>query len=131
MTGFLVKGARLTTWAASPDGERIELGIETDSGQPCTISLPIGLLSALMMTIPRMLREALRLQLGDRSLRMTHELGTWRVERAVGAEATILSLITTDDFEVTFALPLPEADRLGATLRYSAEREAVSPPMVN
>jgi hypothetical protein len=32
---------------------------------------------------------------------------------------------------VTFALPLPEADRLGVTLRYSAAREAVSPPVVN
>jgi hypothetical protein len=70
MKRLLIKGAQLTTWAASPDGERVELGIETDSGQSCTLSLPTGMLSALMMTIPRMLREALRSQLGDRSLHM-------------------------------------------------------------
>jgi hypothetical protein len=62
---------------------------------------------------------------------MIHELVTWRVERAVGEEAALLSLTASDDFEVTFALPLPEADRLGVTLRYSAAREAVSPPVVN
>jgi hypothetical protein len=70
MKRLLIKGAQLTTWAASPDGERVELGAETDSEQSCTLSLPIGMLSALMMTIPRMLREALRSQLGDRSLHM-------------------------------------------------------------
>lgn len=131
MPGSPIKGERLTTWAASADGERVELGIETDGRHACSISLPIGLLSALMMTIPGMLREALRAQFGDGSLRMTHQLGEWRVERAVGADAAILSLITIDGFEVTFALPAREAERLGATLHYSATRHSVQAPVVN
>ncbi len=131
MNRSVIKGERLTTWAATPDGERVELGVENDSGRFCTISLPIALLSALMMTIPRMLRHALQARFGDGSLRMIHELGDWRVERALDADASILSLTTTDGFEVTFAVATPEADRLGETLRYSATSGAVRAPVVN
>ena len=131
MDQSLIRGERLTTWAATPGGERVELGVENDAGRPWTISLPIALLSALMMTIPRMLRHALQARFGDGSMRLIHELGNWRVERAVDADASILSLTTTDGFEVTFAVATAEADRLGETLRYSATSDAVRPPVVN
>jgi hypothetical protein len=76
MDSPLIRGERLTTWAATPDGERVELGVENDAGRPCTISLPVALLSALMMTIPRMLRHALQARFGNGSMRLIHELGT-------------------------------------------------------
>jgi hypothetical protein len=126
-----IKGERLTTWAVSPDGERVRLGFEDEAGRPCVLSLQTALLSALMMTIPRMLRQALEARVADGSLRMIHELGDWRVERAVGADASILSLATPDGFEVTFAVATPEADRLGETLRYSATPDAVRARVVN
>jgi hypothetical protein len=111
-----IEGARLTSWAATPDGQRVRLGFEDEAGRPCEISLPVAALSGLMMTIPRMLRQALEKQFADGSLRMIHELGDWRVERAAGADAFILSLATPDGFEVTFAVPSPQADRLAASL---------------
>jgi len=126
-----IKGERLTTWTVAAEGERVLLGFEDDAGQHCAISLPIEVLSALMMTIPRMLREALAARLDGGALRMIHPLGDWRVERAMGADASLLSLATPDGFEVTFALATPEADRLGEMLRYSAEAAAMRPPVVN
>lgn len=131
MNSDTIEGERLTTWAVTPDGERVQLGFEDDSGQPCAVSLPVGVLSGLMMTIPRMLRQALEARFGDCSLRMIHELGDWRVERAVGADASILSLVTPDGFEVNFAVPSPQADRLGETLRHSVDGSAARAVVVN
>jgi hypothetical protein len=128
-----IRGERLTTWTVSAEGERVLLGFEDEAGHPVAISLPLEALSALMMTIPRMLHEALagRCTGGALRLRMIHPLGDWRVERAMGADASLLSLATPDGFEVTFSLATPEADRLGERLRYSAEVAAMHPPAVN
>ena len=98
----------------------MRLGFDDEDGRPCAISLPIPLLSGLMMTIPRMLNQALETRFPEGSLRMIHELGDWRVERAIGADAAILSLVTPDGFEVTFSVATPQADRLGQTLRHAA-----------
>jgi hypothetical protein len=125
-------GERLTSWAVAEGGEHVRLGFEDEAGQPCAVALPIAVLSALMMTIPRMLQQALEARFADGSLRMIHELGEWRVERAVGVDASILSLTTPDGFEVTFAVATPQADRLGQTLRHSASPSAaVRAPAVN
>jgi len=115
-----IKGERLTTWSILPSGEQVSLGFADATGRSHTILLPVTVLSALMMTIPRMLCDALKTRFADGSLRMIHELGSWRVERAVGTDASILSLATPDGFEVTFAVATPQADRLAQTLRHAA-----------
>lgn len=112
----VIRAERLTTWAAAQDGQHVWLGFEDAHGQACRISLPIGLLSALMMTIPRMLRQALDTQFTDGSLRMIYELGDCRIERAAGEDAFILNLSTPDGFEVAFAVASSVADRLAKTL---------------
>jgi hypothetical protein len=127
----LIKGQRLTTWSVTPDGEHVQLGLVDEQDHPCAVLLPIAVLSGLMMTIPRMLQDALRAKFSDGSLRMIHELGDWRVERAAGANASILSLTTPDGFEVTFAVATPQADRLGKTLRHSATPGAEEMPVLN
>jgi hypothetical protein len=127
----LPKGERLTAWSVMPDGDHVRLGFEDKDGRPQTITLPVGVLSGLLMTIPRMLSQALRTKFADSSLRMIHELGDWRVERAIGVDASILSLATPDGFEVTFAVATSQADRLGQTLRRAADTEAASPNLLN
>ncbi len=131
MSDAAIKAERLTTWKVAADVERVLLGFEDEAGRTAAISLPLEMLSALMMTIPRMLREALAGRFAGGALRMIHPLGDWRVERAMGADASLLSLATPDGFEVTFALATPQADRLGEMLRYSAEPAAMRPPTVN
>jgi hypothetical protein len=126
-----IRGERLTTWAVAENGDRVRLGLEDEAGRVCAISLPIAVLSALMMTIPRMLHSALEARFADSSLRMIHELGDWRVERAAGADAFIVSLATPDGFEVTFAVPALQADRLGKTLRFSANTAAAGAVTIN
>jgi hypothetical protein len=116
----LIKGKRLTAWSVTQDGEYVQLGFVDETDETVTLLLPIGMLSGLMMTIPRMLRDALKAKFSDNSLRMIHKLGDWRVERATGTNGSILSLATPDGFEVTFAVATPQADRLGRTLRHAA-----------
>lgn len=127
----LIKGQHLTTWSITADGAHVRLGLVDDNGRPCAVVLPIAVLSGLMMTIPRMLQDALRTRFSDGSLRMIHELGDWRVERAAGTDASILSLATPDGFEVAFAVATPQADKLGKTLRHSATPGAEEMPVLN
>ena len=54
-----IRGERLTTWAVTPDGARVCLGFQEEAGQLRRLSLPVHLLGALMLTIPRMLRLSL------------------------------------------------------------------------
>ncbi len=126
-----IKGQRLTAWSITPDAEHVQLGLVDDAGRPCAVLLPITVLSGLMMTIPRMLQDALRAKFSDGSLRMIHELGDWRVERAAGTDASILSLATPDGFEVAFAVATPQADKLGKTLRHSATPSAEEISVLN
>ncbi len=112
-----IDGIRLTAWEMTPDGERVRLGFDDAEGKGCEISLPVSQLSALMMTIPRMLQRALSAQFSDGSLRMIHELGNWRLEHAAGTDAAILSLGTVDGFEVAFAVAANEVERLARSLR--------------
>ena len=126
-----IKGERLTTWEVAEDGERVCLGLEDEDGQRHAVSLPASVLSALMMTIPRMLRQALETRFSDSTRRMIHELGDWRVERAAGADAFIISLTTVDGFEVTFAVPSSRADRLGETPRFSASDTPPAGAIIN
>jgi hypothetical protein len=118
----MLRGERLTGWAVAPGGGHVELGFEDKAGQAQSLSLPVELLSALLMTIPRMLRQALDAQFGDGSLRIIHELGGWQLERAAGLDAVMLTMRTPDGFEVTFALPAAEAGNLAATLGDTAGR---------
>lgn len=126
-----MQGERLTSWAVTQDGQRVRLGFEDDRGESCGISLPVELLSALMMTIPRMLRQALESQFADGSLRMVHELGDWRLEQATGHDSFILSLSTPDGFEVAFVVPSSAADALAKTLDQCTQTQLASVASLN
>jgi hypothetical protein len=72
---------------------------------------------------------SLEKQSADDLSRMIHEPGDWWVERA--ADAFIVSLATADGFEKTFAMPTPQADQFGKTLRESADRGALRASAIN
>jgi hypothetical protein len=55
-----------------------------------------------MMTLPNVLRQALRNQFRDTSLRLVYPLAQSRIEKLAGKEAVILTSTTPDGFEVSF-----------------------------
>ena len=93
----------LTSWSVSGDGERVRLRFEDGAGPVRRLDLPFEALSALLLTIPRMLHAALRAR-GNRSARMVQPLGGWSLERAADSGCLILTLSTPAGFDVAFAV---------------------------
>jgi len=102
----------LTTQQVSPDGSVVCLNIENADGRPVTLKLPSSCVQQLVMTLPRLLSKALQAQYGDKSLRAVFPLGDWRLEAAAGSKDFILTLRTSDGFEVAFALSAPTIARM-------------------
>ena len=91
----------LTSWTVSEDGERIRLGFEDGIGRRRGLDLPFDAVSSLLLTIPRMLRTALRTR--GRGARVAQPLGAWSVERATSG-CLILTLSTPSGFDAAFAV---------------------------
>ncbi len=105
-------GEGLTTWSVSPGGRRVQLGFEDASGRRCRLDLPFDVLSALLFTIPRILRAALRAR-GDRNARVIQPLRSWQLERAAGTDCLILTLSTPTGFDVAFAVAQDQLAAMG------------------
>lgn len=122
-------GEALTTWSVSQDGSRVRLGFADDDGHSCRIDLPMEAMSALLLTLPRILQCALDAR-GDGSDRIVHPLGGWRLERAAEHGRLILTLKTPDGFSVAFALA---PDELAAMAEAGQEHSCtpLAPRMLN
>jgi hypothetical protein len=68
--------------AVSPDGEAITLGLTDQSGRPCELMLTFEEASSLAMTLPRLLKMALRRRYSDGALRHVYPLRDYAVECA-------------------------------------------------
>lgn len=122
MSMSVIKAAALTTYGVSPDGRHVRIHVTDDAGAPAVLELPTPALNELMMTLPRMLREALQNQYQDPSLRLVHDMGDCQVEQAAGDDRLILTLRTPDGFEVSFAITSNGlADLIAATDLHSSE----------
>ncbi len=93
----------LTSWTVSEDGDRIRLGFEDGVGRRRRLDLPFDAVSSLLLTIPRILRTALRAR-GNRSARVVQPLGAWSLERAAHPGCLILTLSAPSGFDVAFAV---------------------------
>ncbi len=123
--GPVVKGGELTTWSVSPGGTHVCLGFATTIGSDHRIVLPFDAVSALLMTLPRMLQSALDKKFGDGTLRVVQPLETWRLEQAEASAGLILNLGAPGGFEVAFALNNQKAASLAQALQ-TAPDEMVS-----
>ena len=105
-------GEGLTAWSVSPCGGRVLLGFEDSAGRRCRLDLPFNALSALLLTIPRILRAALRAR-GDQGTRIVQPLGGWRLEQAAGTGCLILTLSTPTGFDVAFTVAPDQLAAMG------------------
>jgi hypothetical protein len=106
----------LTTYQVTADGSVICLDIENARGRPIALRLPRSCVEQLLMTLPRLLSNALQARHGDASLRVVFPLGDWRLEAAAGSKDFILTMRTSDGFEVAFALSAPTIARMMAVM---------------
>jgi hypothetical protein len=94
----------LTTYQVAPDGYAVRLCFEDAKGQPGALTLPTSCIHQLIMTLPNLLSKAIRAQHGDETLRAVFPLGHWNLEAEAGTSNLILTMTTSDGFEVAFTL---------------------------
>ena len=99
-----IRAERLTTFSVAADGSSVSLGVADEEGRAGALMLPTACLKQLMMTLPEMMRRALRLQHDDPSLRLVYGAAGWEVERSTVPGTLIVTLRTVDGFHVSFAL---------------------------
>ena len=122
-------GEALTAWSVSHDGSRVRLGFVDRDGDPCRIDLPMEAVGALLLTLPRILQCALEAR-DDGSDRIVHPLGGWGLERAAEHGELILTLRTSEGFDVAFALA---PDQLAAMAEAGRDhlRASLAPRVLN
>jgi hypothetical protein len=108
-----IHAKRLTTFSVAADGASVAIGVADEEGQAGALVMPAECLRALMMTLPEMVRRALRLQHGDPSLRLVYPLTCWEVERSTQRETFIVTLGTSDGFHVSFAMNANDLREMG------------------
>ena len=106
----------LTTCEIAKDGGAISLGFVDTTGNPATIRLSLNQVSALAMTLPRLIDKALQTRFGDPSLRYAYPLASWVIEQSSNATQCIVTLRTADGFSVCFSIPLQRQIELGEVL---------------
>ena len=105
------------------------IGIADEDGRAGALLLPAECLKALMMTLPEMMRQAMRLQHGDPSLRLVYPAAGWAVERSTRPGTFIVTLSTPDGFDVSFAMTATDLREMaGSTSDERGEANAGQPP---
>lgn len=100
----ILNASRLTTCSVAADGTGVAIGVADEDGRESALVLPTECLKALIMTLPDMMRRALRLQHRDPSLRLVYPVASWEIELSAQPGTFILTLRTADNFHVSFAL---------------------------
>jgi len=96
--------ANFTSCEVSGDGEAIRLSYCDDAGATRDLNISAEQAGALAMTLPRLLSAALQARSRDPNLRFVFPLAECNLEAAAGSSHRILSLRTSDGFEVSFSL---------------------------
>jgi hypothetical protein len=102
--------------AVSPDGGSISLTLPNKDGVRCEVVLTFNEASSLAMTLPRLLKMALRRRYSDRALRHVYPLHDYDVECASDLRHLIVTLAADGGFDTVFAINLDTAAALAHDL---------------
>ena len=116
-----ISSSRLTTCGVTPDGETVALEFVDDSGTPVTVQLPFNQAEAVVMTLPHLLARSVRRRTGNQQARYVFSLAEWLIEDTSAQECLIVTLKTTDGFEVSFGIPFEAGRALGFSLQHEAK----------
>jgi hypothetical protein len=92
--------------AVSRDGGSISLTLQNKDGKQCEAVLTFDEASSLAMTLPRLLKMALRRRYSDRALRHVYPLRDYGVECASDLRHLLVTLAADGGFDIVFAINL-------------------------
>ena len=99
-----IRATGLTTFAVTPDGGSVSIGVADERGGASALILPTSCLQALVMTLPEIVQQALRRKYADPSVRLVFPVLDWTIETTEQSNRLILTLATSEGFRVSFAL---------------------------
>jgi hypothetical protein len=116
-----IASSKLTTCGVAADWETVELEFLDQSGAATTLQLPLDQAEAVVMTLPHVLAYALKRRTGQQDARYVFGLGEWCIEDTRDQDSLIVTLKTTDGFEVSFGIPFEAGTALGFSLQHEAK----------
>jgi hypothetical protein len=138
-----IQSKTLTTCEITDGGQGITLNLIDDTGAAVALRVPFEQAQSIAMTLPRLLTRAIRSISGNPESRYVFPLGEWTVEVPEGRDGLILTMATSDGFEVSFGLPAEACRSLGWTLATGRDgggeepeeklekRDVLAPPRVH
>lgn len=111
-----IVSGQLTTCSVIEGGNTIGLDFVGQAGEPVSIEMPFDQAASIVMTIPRLLSTALKMQTHDAQARYVFSVGNWSLELAKDQNCRILTLRTPDGFEVAFAISFETSAAMGSAL---------------
>ena len=115
--------------AISPAGDSITLTLPDREGKACELVLTFDEASSLAMTLPRLLKMALRRRYSDRALRHVYPLREYVVECASDLRHLIVTLAADSGFDVVFAIKTDTATAMARDLANNARLLAEAQPI--
>ncbi len=111
-----ITSGTLTTCGVVKEGRGIRLEFLDPAGEPFSVEFPLEQAHSIIMTLPRLLTQALKRQTSDPTARYVFSLDRWTLESTKG-ETVIASLATEGGFAVSFSIPPDVCKALGFALR--------------
>jgi hypothetical protein len=118
-----ISSRELTTCGVADDGSKLGLEFRDQSGRLVTVELSFEQAEAVVMTLPRLLANAVRQKTGNQDARYVFGLHGWSIEGAKNQQCLIATLKTMDGFEVCFGIPFEAGRVFGWNLQRIAEGE--------
>ena len=122
---MIIHCSKLTTCGTLEDGETVKLEFVDAGGNPVSLLLSFEDAESIAMTLPRLLTQAVKAQTGQDNARYVFALGRWLLEGVEDRQSLILTLATTDGFEVSFRIPHATSRAVGWALQHDAEDDTV------
>src|SRR5260370_5673465 len=121
MNTHRIMSRQLTTCSVMEGGKTICFDFVGQEAESVSIKMPFDQAESIVMTIPRLLSAALKMQTGNAQARYVFSVGNWSLESAEDQNYRILSVQTPDDFEVAFAISFETSVAMGSAWTRGSE----------
>jgi hypothetical protein len=124
-----VESRKLTTCEVAHDGTGVRLNFIDQAGDRAALDLPYEQAQSIVMTLPGLLAAALQFRTGNPESRYVFPLDTWSLELSNVESFVLLSLRTSDGFEVSFSMPGDTCKNLARALQAGTTRSREAEPL--
>lgn len=116
-----IVSSHLTTCNVINNGDAVSLNLVNQAGHAVSVEMTVEQAQSVLMTLPQLLSNAFKARTGNEQTRYVFPMGEWSIEGTSDAKCLIVTLMTTDGFQVAFGMPFGDCQALGAALHRAAD----------